>query len=98
MNKTIRVALAAALALHGATFAQETIKLGVLNTDTGPLAVNAAAINDGAALAVETLNGRGGALGRKYELVLQNHDGPPASAIAAADKLVQMQGCRSSPA
>lgn len=92
MNKTIRAALTCALALQGAAFAQDTIKLGVLNIDTGPLVVNAAAINNGATLAVETLNGRGGALGRKYELVVQNHDGPPASAVAAANKLVQKQG------
>jgi branched-chain amino acid transport system substrate-binding protein len=92
MNTTIRLALAATLALHGAAFAQSTIKLGVVNIEAGPLAVNAAAINDGAALAVETLNAKGGALGRKYELVVQNHDGPPASAIAAASKLVQQQG------
>jgi len=92
MNKTIRLALAATLAMHGAAFAQATIKLGVVNIEAGPLAVNAAAINDGAALAVEALNAKGGALGRKYELVVQNHDGPPASAIAAATKLVQQQG------
>lgn len=92
MNKRIRAALTAALTLHGAAFAQQTIKLGVVNIEAGPLAVNAAAINDGATLAVETLNARGGALGRKYELVVQTHDGPPASAIAAANKLVQQQG------
>ena len=92
MKNTIRALLAAALALHGAAFGQATIKLGVINIDAGPLAPNAAAINDGATLAVETLNANGGALGRKYELVVQNHDGPPASAIAAANKLVQQHG------
>lgn len=91
MNKTIRAALAAALALHGAAFAQN-IKLGVLNIEAGPLVPSASAINEGATLAVETLNAKGGALGRKYELVIQNHDGPPAGAIAAANKLVQQQG------
>jgi branched-chain amino acid transport system substrate-binding protein len=88
----IRAAFAAALALHGAAHAQPTIKLGVINIDAGPLAPSAGAINDGATMAVETLNARGGALGRKYELVIQNHDGPPASALAAANKLVQQQG------
>ena len=34
----------------------------------------------------------GGALGRKYELVIQNHDGKPASAIEAAKKLVEEKG------
>lgn len=68
------------------------IKLGVVNIDAGPLAVNAQAIADGATLAVETLNARGGALGRKYELVIQGHEGPPAGAIAAATKLVRQHG------
>ena len=38
------------------------------------------------------LNAQGGALGRKYELVIQNHDGKPASAIEAAKKLVEDKG------
>ncbi|MFT3821255.1 MAG: ABC transporter substrate-binding protein [Rubrivivax sp.] len=83
---------AAALAALSAAAQAQAIKLGVVNIDAGPLAVSAQAINEGATLAVETLNSRGGALGRKYELVIQGHDGPPAGAIAAATKLVQQQG------
>ncbi|HRH85268.1 MAG TPA: ABC transporter substrate-binding protein [Rubrivivax sp.] len=92
MKTSMLAALALAGALHGAALAQQTIKLGVITIDAGPLAVSAGAINDGAMLAVETLNARGGALGRKYELVIQGHDGPPAGAIAAATKLVRQQG------
>ena len=92
MTKFLQAALVAATVLHGSAFAQGAIKLGVVNIDAGPLAPSAGAINDGATFAVETLNAKGGALGRKYELVIQNHDGPPASAIAAANKLVQQQG------
>ena len=71
---------------------QPTIKLGVVNIEAGPLTVSAAAINEGAQLAVETLNAAGGALGRKYELMVQNHDGTPAGAVAATQKLVQQAG------
>lgn len=92
MLKTLLAATAAALALHGAALAQATIKLGVVNIDTGPFAVSGAFVNDGAAFAVERLNAQGGALGRKYELVIQNHAGTPASAIAAATRLVEQQG------
>ena len=55
--KTIRLlaAVASVWALHGAAMAQQTIKLGVVNIEAGPLAVSAGAINDGATLAVETL-------------------------------------------
>jgi branched-chain amino acid transport system substrate-binding protein len=91
LSKILAVAAAVA-ALQGSAMAQETIKLGVVNIDTGPFAVSGAFVNDGARFAVESLNAEGGALGRKYELVIQNHEGTPASAIAAAKKLVEQQG------
>src|ERR1700722_7054974 len=91
MMKILLAALAAALGLQGSAMA-ETIKLGVVNIDTGPYAVSGAFVNDGANFAVESLNAQGGALGRKYELVIQNHEGKPASAIEAAKKLVEDKG------
>ncbi len=91
LRKILAVAGAVA-ALQGGAMAQDTIKLGVVNIDTGPFAVSGAFVNDGARFAVESLNAEGGALGRNYELVIQNHEGTPASAIAAAKKLVEQQG------
>jgi branched-chain amino acid transport system substrate-binding protein len=91
MLKKLLTAAAVAIALQGPAMAQ-TIKLGVVNMDTGPYAVSGAYVNDGAAFAVERLNAQGGALGRKYELITQNHAGTPASAIAAASRLVEQQG------
>ena len=92
MLKRLFTVAAAAIALQGSALAQSTIKLGVVNIDTGPFAISGAFINDGAAFAVERLNAQGGALGRKYELITQNHAGTPASAIAAASRLVEQQG------
>ena len=92
MIRKLLAAAAAAVALHGGALAQNTINLGVVNIDTGPFAVSGAFVNDGAAFAVERLNAQGGALGRKYELIIQNHAGSPASAIAAASRLVEQQG------
>jgi branched-chain amino acid transport system substrate-binding protein len=92
IKKSIAV-LTLILGLHGSSaFAEDTIKLGVVNIDTGPFAVSGAFVNDGANFAVETLNAQGGALGRKYELFIQNHEGKPASAIEAAKKLVEEKG------
>jgi branched-chain amino acid transport system substrate-binding protein len=85
-------ALAVAIGLQGSAYAAETIKLGVVNIDSGPFAVSGAFVNDGATFAVEQLNAAGGALGRQYELIIQNHDGKPTSAIEAARKLVQDKG------
>ncbi len=94
MMKILLAGLAAALVLPGSAMAEDTIKLGVANIDTGPgpYAVSGAFVNDGANFAVESLNAQGGALGRKYELVIQNHKGKPASAIEAAKKLVEDKG------
>ena len=92
MKRIAAVVVAVTLALQGAAAAEDTIKLGVVNIDGGPYAVSGAYVNDGATFAVEQLNTDGGALGRKYELVIQNHDGKPASAIDAAKKLVEQDG------
>lgn len=86
------IAFVAALFVTGAAYAQAAIKLGVVNIDAGPLAVSAAAIQEGATLAVESLNAAGGVLGRRYELTVQGHEGSPATAVAAVQKLVQQQG------
>lgn len=93
--RNILVATAVALAALSAPPLRaqpQPIKLGVVNIEAGPLSVSATAINEGAQLAVETLNAAGGALGRRYEIVVQNGDGTPAAAVAAAQKLVQQSG------
>src|ERR1700688_2329234 len=92
MIKKSTAALILVLGLNCGALAEETIKLGVVNIDTGPFAVSGAFVNDGATFAVETLNAEGGAQGRKYELFIQNHEGKPASAIEAAKKLVEKKG------
>lgn len=93
MKRILATTLAAFSLLAVTAQAQQpTIRLGLVNIDAGPLAVSATAIQEGATLAVETLNAAGGAMGRRYELVIQGHEGTPAAAIAAAQKLVQQQG------
>jgi len=92
MIARLTAALTIALGLQATALAADTIKLGVTNIDSGPFAVSGAFVNDGATFAVEQLNAAGGALGRSYELFIQNHDGKPTSAIEAARKLVQEKG------
>ena len=86
------LATLACTALAAPVQAQETIKLGVVNIESGPFAINAQQIGDGARFAVDSLNAKGGALGRKYELFIQNHTGSPAGAVAAAARLVEQNG------
>lgn len=92
MIKKLMTIAATAWVLNGAAIAQEKIKVGLMNIDSGPFTVLAPFVQDGAAFAIETLNAQGGALGRKYELVTQTHAGTPAAAIAAANRLVEQQG------
>ncbi|MEO8298622.1 MAG: ABC transporter substrate-binding protein [Burkholderiales bacterium] len=92
MIKKLIALAAAAVGLHGGAVAQETIKIGLMPIDAGPMVVYNNYTMQPAELAVETFNAQGGALGRKYELVVQAHAGPPAAAIAAATKLVQQGG------
>lgn len=90
IQKTLAT-LAGALLLQTAAVAQENIKLGLVSIDGGPFVTLASYMKDGTTFAVEQLNARGGALGRKYELVMQNHAGSPSAAIQAATRLVQQQ-------
>lgn len=92
MIKRLLVAAAATFILQASALAQETIKVGLVNFDSGPFTVFAPFIRDGATFAIENLNAQGGALGRKYELVTQAHNGTPAAALAAMSRLVEQQG------
>ena len=99
-RRILLLAAAFALLLPAAAPAQPQgpIKIGVLIIDSGPFATYASLVEDSARSSVEILNAEGGALGIKFEVVVQSHSGTPASALAAATKLVQQGGATSSPA
>jgi ABC-type branched-subunit amino acid transport system substrate-binding protein len=92
MFRNLLLSTVASLALLNGAVAQETIKIGVLMVDSGPFAPYLKHAQDPTALAIETLNAQGGALGRKYEAITQAYNGTPAGAVAAATRLVQQQG------
>ena len=92
---TLTALAAAAISLGApAALAQGagTIKVGLLTIDSGPFATYASLVEQGARAGIDLLNAEGGALGRKFELVIQAHSGTPASAVAAATKLAQQGG------
>ena len=96
-RRSVAVAVASAaltLALPSLAEAQATgpIKIGVLTIDSGPFATYASWVEESARAGVDILNAEGGVLGRKFEVVTQAHAGTPASAIAAASRLVQQGG------
>ncbi len=89
---TLAAASLLALGLPLAAHAQATIKVGLLTIDSGPFATYANLVEQAARFGVDWMNAEGGALGRKFELVVQAHSGTPATALQAATKLAQQGG------
>lgn len=94
-----RLFTAAAMAMAGMAFAgqsmaQDTIKIGAILIDTGPFANlyerQVRALN----LAVEAMNAKGGALGKKFEVQVITHAGTPDAAVQAATRAVQREGAK----
>lgn len=75
------------LPLAGAQ-AQDTWKLGVVISQSGPQARYAAQQQAGFKVALDELNAAGGIRGRKLELVIQDDASDPAQAAAAAEALI----------
>jgi branched-chain amino acid transport system substrate-binding protein len=80
----------AALSLGGPVFAQETIKIGEINS----YKVFAAFLDPykkGMELAVDEVNAAGGVLGKKIEVVSRDDNGNPADAVRAAEELLSRE-------
>ena len=68
--------------------AQDTIKIGLVTALSGQSARAGEAITRGLQVAIDELNGAGGALGRKFELVRRDDEATPAKGVIAARELV----------
>ncbi len=79
--------LVGACALTQAAFAQQTIKIGVINPFSGPLALYGGEMTRGFELAVDQANAAGGLVGRKIELV-RGDASNPQQGIATVEQLV----------
>jgi branched-chain amino acid transport system substrate-binding protein len=84
------LALAAALAAAGAS-AQETIKIGEINSYSG-LPSYTEPYRKGWQLALEEINAAGGVDGKKLEVISKDDGGKPADAVTAANELVSKHG------
>lgn len=80
--------IVAALALPGATDAQQPVKIGVIQPLSGPVAASGNYVRMGAEIARDWINARGGVLGRKIELVIEDNKSDPKEAASAAEKLI----------
>ena len=86
-------ALAAVLAVTGSApcHAAEPIRVGEINSYTGPLAAFTGPYRNGWQLAVDEINARGGIGGRQIEVVARDDAGKPAEAIKFAEELVRRE-------
>ena len=84
------VALVALLSLSGAgVFAQQdTIKIGVIQPLSGPVAASGNYVRMGAEIARDWINGRGGVLGKQVQLLIEDNKSDPKEAATAAEKLI----------
>src|ERR1700738_2241753 len=93
MTKHIRfVATIAATALLSAGLAghagAQTIKIGVNEPLTGPFAASGTYVVNGAKIAADEINAKGGVLGKKIELIIEDNKSNPTEAAAVAEKLI----------
>jgi branched-chain amino acid transport system substrate-binding protein len=90
--RAVTIGAAMALAVTNAASAEDTIKIGVLLIDSGPLAglkdTQVKAVN----LAIEQINATGGAAGQKLEANFISYPGTPDTAVDGATRAVQKDG------
>src|SRR6202166_1748746 len=87
----IACAGALAISLGQAASAQETIKIGELNSyKSQPAFLDP--YKKGWELAVEEINAKGGVLGRKLEVISRDDGANPGDAVRVADELVTREG------
>lgn len=108
MIKLSRRALLRGLALAGVSsalpraFAQDVVKVGILHSLTGTIALAEASVVDAEKLAIEEINASGGVLGRHIEAVVEDgaSDWPTfaekAHKLLQSDKVAAVFGCYTS--
>lgn len=87
--KTILAPLLLLVTAMSAAQAQETVKIGGLLETSGPLASLGQPGLDGAMLAVEQINAKGGIGGRKLELININSESDNTATVTAAKRLLE---------
>src|ERR1700719_2663041 len=77
--------LSAGLAGHAGA---QTIKIGVNEPLTGPFAASGTYVVNSAKIAADEINAKGGVLGKKIELIIEDNKSNPTEAAAVAEKLI----------
>src|SRR6185312_9433071 len=86
--RTLFVALTAVAALGAPAPAQEAVKVGVIQPLSGSVAASGNYVRMGAEIGRDWINAKGGVLGRKVELLIEDNKSDPKEAATAAEKLI----------
>ncbi len=85
---SIVVTLVVSAAWSGVFAQGDTIKIGVIQPLSGPVAASGNYIRMGAEIARDWINAKGGVNGRKVELLIEDNKSDPKEAASAAEKLI----------
>jgi branched-chain amino acid transport system substrate-binding protein len=87
------VAASASAPVVGPLLAQEQppIRIGEINSYTGPVAAYTTSYRNGMTMALDEINAQGGVLGRKLEVISRDDNFSPADAVRLANELVLSQ-------
>src|SRR5271156_1147029 len=70
-------------------FAQDTVRVGVLHSLTGTMAISEVTVKHATLLAIDEINAKGGVLGKKIEPVMDDGASEPGTFTRKAQKLIQ---------
>ncbi len=88
-RKSLPVGLLGLLLASASAHADDTVKIGIIQPLTGSVAYNGTTDVNGVKLALAEINAKGGVLGKKVELVIEDGQCKPANTVNAAEKLIQ---------
>jgi branched-chain amino acid transport system substrate-binding protein len=82
------VAVVLGVAWSGVLAQQESIKIGVIQPLSGPVAASGNYVRMGAEIGRDWINAKGGVLGRQVQLLIEDNKSDPKEAATAAEKLI----------
>jgi branched-chain amino acid transport system substrate-binding protein len=86
--RSVVVALTVVAAVAAPARAQEPVKVGVIQPLSGSVAASGNYVRMGAEIGRDWINAKGGVLGRKVELLIEDNKSDPKEAATAAEKLI----------
>ncbi|MGH6857505.1 MAG: urea ABC transporter substrate-binding protein [Methylocella sp.] len=88
----VAAAVLAAVMLSGPALAQDSVKVGVLQSLSGTMAISEVTVKNAEIMAIDEINAAGGVLGKKVDAIVEDGASDPAIFAQKAAKLVQDSG------